>query len=236
MARTAIVALALTGAATALAPTPSSSRVSTRLNAYVPDGLSPEQWKKMQAKEKEVKKNLGVGGARGFKSRSFNSFVEALEKGEATHLFAVDPRKVKSGEIPLKDVPYMQRGGAWDNSDLAGKKGWQTTGFGMRAWNDGKAEKKRELASDKKYNDIKPDIGIFGQAVNWGGGARGGDELADRAKKNGVSADQQMWRDSGALSQKEIERMNAGRRMVGRGAPNVGTAPNPNEKKFFGLF
>ena len=130
----------------------------------------------------------------------------------------------------------MQRGGAWDNSDLAGKKGWQTTGFGMRAWNDGKAEKKRELASDKKYNDIKPDIGIFGQAVNWGGGARGGDELADRAKKNGVSADQQMWRDSGALSQKEIERMNAGRRMVGRGAPNVGTAPNPNEKKFFGLF
>ena len=44
-----------------------------------------------------------------------------MEKGEATHLFAVDPRKIKSGEVPIEEVPYMQRaGGAWDGSDLKG--------------------------------------------------------------------------------------------------------------------
>merc|ERR1719451_5608 len=174
--------------------------------------MSKEQWAAMQKKEKDAKanKNFGAGGARGFKSRSFNSFVDAMERGEATHLFAVDPRKVKSGEIPLKDVPYMQRGGSWDNSDLSGKKGWMKTGFGMTAYNDGKAEKKRELDSDKKYNNQKTEIGIFGEALNWGGGAKG-DDLAVRAKKNGLSADQQMWRDSGALSQQEIARMNRGR-------------------------
>merc|ERR1719261_2324825 len=201
--------------------TSTSGRTATQLYGYVPYGLSKEQWAAMQKKEKDAKKNknFGAGGARGFKSRSFNSFVEALEKGEADHLFAVDPRKVKSGEIALKDVPYMQRGGSWDNSDLAGKKGWQKTGFGMTAYNDGKAEKKRELASDKKYNDIKPDIGFFGAAINWGGGAKG-DDLAARAKKNGLSNDQQMWRDSGALSQQEIKRMNSGRRMMGA-APKI---------------
>lgn len=30
--------------------------------------------------------------------------------------------QVKSGEIPMDKVPYMQRGGAWDDSDLT-KKG-----------------------------------------------------------------------------------------------------------------
>lgn len=86
----------------------------------------------MKQKEAESRKtkNFGAGGARGFKSRSMQSFVAALEKGEATHLFAVNPNKVKSGEIALKDVPYMQRGGSWDNSDLLGGKGWMQTGFG----------------------------------------------------------------------------------------------------------
>merc|ERR1719224_94467 len=201
MARTAAVLVALACSVDALVPSPgaTSARLSTtQLNAYVPDGLSPEQWKKMQAKEKEKSKgkNFGAGGARGFKSRSFNSFVDAMERGEATHLFAVDPRKVKSGEIALKDVPYMQRGGSWDNSDLTSqKKGWQRTGFGMMAYNDGKAEKKRELASDKKYNDIKPDIGFFGAAMNWGGGAKGDDlaekkrELASDKKYNDIKPD-----------------------------------------------
>ena len=87
----------------------------------------------MQAKEKEVKKNLGVGGARGFKSRSFNSFVEALEKGEATHLFAVDPRKVKSGEIPLKDVPSVGRAARpLTNRGDAGAATWLVRGDGSR--------------------------------------------------------------------------------------------------------
>lgn len=34
--------------------------------------------------------------------------------------------QVKSGEIPMDKVPYMQRGGAWDNSDLVTKKGQET--------------------------------------------------------------------------------------------------------------
>ena len=97
----------------------------------------------------------------------------------------------------------------------------------MTAWNDGKAEKKKELDSDKKYNGLKPDIGIFGTTINWSGKGASGDDLAARAKKNGVSADQQMWRDSGALGKKEIEKM----RKRGSQA-NI----NQPEKKFFGLF
>ena len=198
--------------------------------------MSPAEWKKIQDKEKKQRtgKNFGAGGARGFKSRSFNSFVDAMERGEATHLFAVNPDEVRKGNIALKDVPYMQRGGSWDNSDLKGKKGWMKTGFGMTAYNDGKAEQKRELASDKKYNNIKPDIGFFGEALNWGGGAKG-DDLAARAKKNGLTNDQQMWRDSGALSQQEIKRMNSSRRMMGA-APKIQAGAKAPEKKFFGLF
>ena len=194
--------------------------------------MSAAEWKKIQEKEKKQRtgKNFGAGGARGFKSRSFNSFVDAMERGEATHLFAVNPDLVRKGEIALKDVPYMQRGGSWDNSDLKGKKGWMKTGFGMTAYNDGKAEQKRELASDKKYNNIKPDIGFFGEALNWGGGAKG-DDLAARAKRNGLTNDQQMWRDSGALTANEIARMNRSR---GGGAPKINT--EQKEKKFFGLF
>ena len=147
--------------------------------------MSAAEWKKIQEKEKKQRtgKNFGAGGARGFKSRSFNSFVDAMERGEATHLFAVNPDLVRKGEIALKDVPYMQRGGSWDNSDLKGKKGWMKTGFGMTAYNDGKAEQKRELASDKKYNNIKPDIGFFGEALNWGGGAKGDDLAAREAQR-----------------------------------------------------
>merc|ERR1719440_1417201 len=176
----------------------------------------------IKAKEKKAKTNLGAGGARGFKSRSFDSFVAALEKGEADHLYAVNPDDVRKGKIALKDVPYMQRGGAWGNSDLKGKKGWMKTGFGMTAFNKGKA-----------YLNAKPDIGIFGQALNWGGGAKGGDDLSARAKKNGLTNDQQMWRDSGALSAAEIARMNRSR---GSGAPKINTGTEQKEKKFFGIF
>ena len=154
-----------------------------------------------------------------------------MERGEATHLFAVNPDLVRKGEIALKDVPYMQRGGSWDNSDLKGKKGWMKTGFGMTAFNDGKADIKKMTAKDKAYLNAKPDIGIFGQALNWGGGAKGGDDLTARAKKNGLTNDQQMWRDSGALTANEIARMNRSR---GGGATKINT--EQKEKKFFGLF
>jgi len=232
----ALAALAAPAAAL-IAPAATSSAVSsTRLNAYVPSGMSKEEWAKIQKKEKDAKKgkNFGEGGARGFKSRSFNSFVDALEKGEATHLFAVDPNDVRSGKVALKDVPYMQRGGSWDNSDLSGKKGWMKTGFGMTAFNDGKADTtnvKKWTKEDKTYSNTKPDIGIFGTAINWNGKGGADDGVAARAKKNGVSADQQMWRDSGALSKQEIAKMNRK-----SGAPKIGANINAPEKKFFGLF
>lgn len=136
------------------APQSTTGLSTTALSAYVPSGMSPDEWKKIQAKEKKAKTNLGAGGARGFKSRSFDSFVNALEKGEATHLFAVNPDDVKSGKVALKDVPYMQRGGAWDNTDLAKGKGkWMKAGSGtMTAFNDGKAKIYKETAKDKAYN------------------------------------------------------------------------------------
>lgn len=53
---------------------------------------------------------------------------------------AVDPKKVKSGEIPPEKTPYMQRKGAWDNSDLAKK--------------DPKVAKKRWSNADKAYATV----------------------------------------------------------------------------------
>jgi len=102
------------------------SRTGVVRMGYVPDGLSPEQWEKIKKKERAAKTGLGRVGARGFKSRSMQSFHEALELGEAKHLMPVDPRLVKSGKIKMEDVPYMQRGGSWDNSDVKGakKKRW----------------------------------------------------------------------------------------------------------------
>ena len=113
--------------------------------------MSPEAYAAMKKKEEadRKKKQFGKGGARGFESRSMQSFVAGLEKGETKHLFPVNPEKVRKGEIALKDVPYMQRGGSWDNSDLKGKAGWMNTGFGMRAYNDGKADIKKMTDKDK---------------------------------------------------------------------------------------
>jgi hypothetical protein len=43
------------------------------------------------------------------------SFQEAMEKGETTHLMPVfnSKEKIKSGELKPEDIPYMQRGGSW---------------------------------------------------------------------------------------------------------------------------
>jgi len=209
----------------------SPAKSPTALHGYVPDGLSKEQWEKMQKDEKakRAKKNFGAGGARGFESRSFNSFVAAQERGEAGHLFPVNPDKVRSGEIALKDVPYMQRGGSWTNNDLRNKgKGWMKTGFGMTAFNDGKAAKMKENKWDKKYNDVKPNIGIFdNMGLDWTGKGNGQDSVAKRAAKNGISQDQQMWRDAGALTKEQA--------MKRGNAPKVSFNGKTEEKKgFFG--
>merc|ERR1712025_530035 len=151
------------------------------------------------------------------------------EKGETKHLFPVNPEKVRKGEIALKDVPYMQRGGSWTNSDLTQKKkGWMNTGFGMNAYNDGKAKAQKANKYDAKYNAVKPSVGIFGEAgaLDWtgrgarsGGGAEAGskDGVTARAQKNGISADMQMWRDAGAVDPKKLQQNRWGR----GGAPKI---------------
>ena len=95
---------------------------------YVPDGFTPEQWKRMKQAEQDAAKSKAFGqfGPRGFKSRSLQSFQMDLEKGKAQHLMPVfnAKEKVKKGEIKAEDIPYMQRGNgaSWDNSDVKGAK------------------------------------------------------------------------------------------------------------------
>ena len=83
--------------------------ISTELNGYVPSGFTPESYKKFKEEEakKTAKKNLGKLGPRGFQSRSMQSFQEAMERGEATHLLPVFNAKerVAKGELKVEDIP-----------------------------------------------------------------------------------------------------------------------------------
>lgn len=139
---------------------PKTSRPSSTVSyAYIPEGFTPESWKKFQEKEKLKKQNLGRLGPRGFESRSMQSFQEALERGEAAHLMPMFNAndKLKKGLIKKEDIPYMQRGGAWDNSDVRG------------------AKRKRWLTSDKAYKEggYKKEQSVsifgFGQGLDWTG-------------------------------------------------------------------
>ena len=99
---------------------------TTALNGYVPSGMTAEQYKKLQAKEnaQKAKKKFGAFGPQGFQSRSLQAFQTDMERGKAGHLLpmmnAAD--RIKRGEIRKEDVPYMQRGGSWDNSDVSGAR------------------------------------------------------------------------------------------------------------------
>lgn len=108
-----LLASLLVGSTVAFAPLvqPRTSVSTTSLNVYIPDGLSKAEWEKIKQKDADKKKNLGRLGPRGFKSRSFQSFQEALERGETTHLMPVfnAEEKVKKGQIKREDIPYMQR-------------------------------------------------------------------------------------------------------------------------------
>ena len=65
--------------------------------------------------------------------------------------------KIKRGELRKEDIPYMQRGGAWDNSDVKG------------------AKKAKWLNSDKEYAEggfkKEQSVSIFGQGagLDWTG-------------------------------------------------------------------
>jgi hypothetical protein len=55
---------------------------------YVPDGMSPDQYKKLKEKEEldAKKKNFAAFGPQSFRSRSLQSWHKDMEKGEAGHL------------------------------------------------------------------------------------------------------------------------------------------------------
>jgi hypothetical protein len=93
---------------------------------YVPAGLTAEEYAKIRKQEsaKLKGKDLGRLGPRGFKSRSIQAWQEAYERGETTHTFASVgyKEKLKLGLMKREDVPYMIRGGSWDNSDVKGAK------------------------------------------------------------------------------------------------------------------
>ena len=97
----------------------------------------------------------------------------------------------------------------------------------MTAFNDGNAKTMKENKYDAKYNKLKPSTNMWGTQVGADWTGKGG-KTTDRAKKNGISNDQQMWRDAGALSPAEIRKLRA----QGNG-PKLG---EPEKKKFFGLF
>ena len=50
-------------------------------------------------------------GPRGYQSRSFQSFQEALERGEAAHLMPVEnaEARLKSGELKPEDIPVSMK-------------------------------------------------------------------------------------------------------------------------------
>lgn len=200
--RNVVTCLALlTSASAFLAPGASSAavvRASTLdpLFAYVPDGMTAEQWADLQKKEKTAAsangRNLGRLGARGFKSRSFKAFHEAMENGEAGHNFALFDAegKVARGEIKREDIPYMQRaGGSWDDSDVKS------------------AKKKKWTSYDKFYaaGGYKKELsaGIFGGTQHeawqkaWG---------VNNNKGNEVSNDIEMWKAAGATFGKQPEK------------------------------
>lgn len=104
------------------------------------------------------------------------------------------------------------------------------TGFGMRAFNDGKANKMKKNKWDDRYNNAKPSISIFGTevAVDWTGKGGEGDKVAERARKNKISTDQQMWRDAGALTVEQARKLKSNAKLK-----NTGQA---NKKKIFGIF
>jgi len=94
----------------------------------------------------------------------------------------------------------------------------------MKAFNDGKAKEVKANKYDQKYNgNSKPAMSFFGSAAKT-------ESIKVRAKKNGISADQQMWRDAGALSVEQARKRRGG-------ASKLSTQDSSSsEKKFFGLF
>lgn len=139
---------------------------------YVPDGLTPEQYNKIKQQDKKNKgQNLGGLGPKGFTSRSLKAWQEAYEKGDAGHTFApIGYRKqLKQGKIRKEEIPYMVRGGKWDNSDVAGAR--------RLKWN--KTDREYARGGYKKEQSVS--ILGSGPGLNWTGETR---DSGDQFKRN----------------------------------------------------
>ncbi|KAL7575773.1 hypothetical protein ACA910_003103 [Epithemia clementina (nom. ined.)] len=138
---------------------------------YVPDGMTPEQYKKLKDQEKASKSNkkFGAFGPQSFKSRSLQSFQTDMEKGKAGHLMPVFNAKelLKTGKLKQEDIPYMQRGGSWDNSDVKTAK--------QKEWNE----------YDKKYNANQKASGLDWMGNNQRSGPAAKQKAEPPKKKNG---------------------------------------------------
>jgi hypothetical protein len=84
--------------------TPAFQKASESMLTFA---LSPTTSLQADEKKKLATKNLGGLGPRGFKSRSMQSFQEAMERGEAEHLLPVfnAEERVRKGEIKREDIP-----------------------------------------------------------------------------------------------------------------------------------
>lgn len=153
-------------ASSGLASTTSLSATTVSPSSYVPAGLTPEQYRKIkqQDKKKTVGKDLGRLGPRGFQSRSMQAWQEAYERGETGHEFAPFGyrQQLQQGKIGKKDVPYMVRGGSWDDSDVIGNV------LGRLKWN--KTDKEYAKGGYKKEQSAS--ILGSGPGLNWTGEKR----------------------------------------------------------------
>lgn len=133
--------------------------------------MTPEQYKKLKEKENAAKaaKKFGAFGPQTFKSRSMQSFQTDLEKGKADHLMPVfnAKEKLKAGVLKKQDIPYMQRGGNWDDSDVKTAK--------KKQWNE----------YDKKYNANQKQTGIDWMGVGQRSRPASNQKPEAPKKKNG---------------------------------------------------
>jgi hypothetical protein len=134
--------------------------------------MSPEEYRRLREKEtaETKKKRFSAVGPQSFKSRSLQSFQKDMEDGKAGHLMPVfnSKEKLKKGEIKQKDIPYMQRLGSWDDSDIGKKKKWREEDKRYSAdatqsldWK-GQAPRSRPQQQHAQKNQDKPKKKLFG--------------------------------------------------------------------------
>ena len=141
---------------------------TSQLNAYVPDELTEQEYSQLKKREQAQRSKADYArlGPRGFKSRSMEGWQKAYEQGKAKHNFA--PVSMDKKKMSKKDLPYMVRGGSWDNSDL---------GFAFRLpWS--KTDRDYARGGYKKEQSVS--ILGSGPGLDWTGTRKRGDNDGKR--------------------------------------------------------